>query len=265
MRQYTDALGITLSLDSALKRIISLVPSQTELLHYLGLEQEVVGITKFCVHPGAWHRNKPRVGGTKQLHIEKIKGLQPDLVIANKEENTREQIEAIRNFCPVYTTAVGSFQDALQMIDGIGGIMQKEREARILIASITSSFDQQQIRTPGLRAAYLIWKDPYMTVGGDTFIHDMMLRCGLMNVFENEKRYPVTDMGDLQERNCDVVLLSSEPYPFKTTDREDLIRQLPDSTAVLVDGEMFSWYGNRMLEAASYFSQLQEILHTPKP
>src|SRR5688572_22124090 len=160
MPQFTDALGITISLASPPQRIVSLVPSQTELLHYLGLENEVVGITKFCVHPKEWHQAKTRVGGTKQLHIGIIKELRPDLVIANKEENTKSQVEEISAFCPVYTTDVATLEDALKMIGSIGSMVKKEQEALILANCIAGRFYSIPVQGPALRAAYLIWKDP---------------------------------------------------------------------------------------------------------
>lgn len=258
MQQYTDALGITISLAHPPQRIISLVPSQTELLHYLGLESEVAGITKFCVHPKEWHQSKTRVGGTKQLHIDIIRELQPDLVIANKEENILGHIEEIRTFCPVYTTDVSSLDDALQMIRAVGALVQKECAAAILANSIQGRFSGLAVNPPK-RAAYLIWKNPYMAAGCGTFIDDMMRQCGFLNVFASQERYPEITLDTLCEKDCDWVLLSSEPYPFGEKDLMQL-GTFVSGSVTLVDGEMFSWYGSRLLEAAPYFRQLMTDL-----
>lgn len=259
MPQFTDGLGITLSLDLPPQRIISLVPSQTELLHYFGLDQQVVGITKFCVHPKDWHKKKTRIGGTKNVHLDVIRNLQPDLVIANKEENVKEQVEEIRSFCPVYTTHVGCLHDALEMIFAIGRMVNKERAATVLNNCISGRFSRISHNGPLLRVAYLIWKDPYIAAGGDTFIHDMMLHCRLVNVFSGEKRYPQIQPAQLKERGCDIVLLSSEPFPFKERDLHDFTAHT-GIPAMLVDGEMFSWYGSRLLQAGRYFSKLMKEL-----
>ncbi len=270
------------------KRIISLVPSQTELLYYLGLDIEVIGITKFCVHPNEWFRNKQRVGGTKNVDIEKIKALQPDLVIANKEENVKEQIEAIQQFASVWVSDVNGLEDALAMIISVGELVNRQVEALKLNGRIEEAFANLkvsaerivhkfpkndltasqhpfQIQHSGypIRTAYLIWKDPYMVAGGNTFINDMLKLCGLQNVFGRFARYPPVTLAQLAYLNCKLVLLSSEPYPFKQQHIDALHQQLPGSLIILVDGEMFSWYGSRLLKSASYFEQLiNEIAFT---
>ena len=235
------------------KRIISLVPSQTELLHYLGLENETIGITKFCIHPTEWFRNKIRVGGTKNIDIQKITALQPDLIIANKEENAREQVEQLAAHFPVWVTDVNTLDDAYQMIENIGTLTGKTSEASILVSKIKIEFTQLPLPHLPLPACYLIWKDPYMTVGGDTFIHHMLEKAGFENVFASRLRYPEVSVKEIRELGCKVLLLSSEPYPFKQKHIDELQQQLPGITIKLVDGEMFSWYGSRLLYAPSYF------------
>jgi ABC-type Fe3+-hydroxamate transport system substrate-binding protein len=242
--------------DSYPKRIISVVPSQTELLDYLGLDEETIGITRFCVHPNSWYQTKKRIGGTKDLHIEEIKSLQPDLVIANKEENTQEQIEAIRKFCPVWTSDISNLEEALVMIREIGRITNKAGLGNQLAEKITASFRAIPVMSNRLTAAYLIWKDPYMTIGGDTFINQMMRFCSLENVFGQEKRYPVISLQDLMEKSPQLILLSSEPFPFKEKHIDKLTQELPGSKIILVNGEMFSWYGSRLLESATYFPKI---------
>jgi ABC-type Fe3+-hydroxamate transport system substrate-binding protein len=257
MPLYTDQLGRTIELKQIPKRIVSLVPSQTELLFDLGLNEEVVGITKFCVHPEHWFKTKTRVGGTKQLHPEKIKELQPDLIIANKEENVREQIEELANHFPVWISDVNNLNDALEMIVSIGKLTNKSSQAKEMAVQINESFNQLQTPNSKLQTSYLIWKDPYMTIGGDTFINDMLQQSGFQNIFEDQKRYPEISIQQLQSANCQLLLLSSEPYPFKQKHIEELQPLLPNTKIVLVDGEMFSWYGSRLLKAPAYFQQLQ--------
>lgn len=239
-----------------MQRIVSLVPSQTELLYDLGLNDEVVGITKFCVHPGKWFRTKTRIGGTKNIHIDKIQSLQPDLVIANKEENIKEQVEALQQFAKVYVSDVNNLSEALQMIREIGELVNKKEQANYLSKSIEKKFSQlKNIQVQKKTAAYFIWKDPYMVAGGETFINDMMQYAGLENIFQDLPRYPETTVDDLKQMNCDYVLLSSEPYPFKQKHIDELQPLLPATKIILVDGEMFSWYGSRLLLSADYFRQ----------
>lgn len=241
-------------------RIVSLVPSQTELLYRLGLTEQVIGITKFCVHPKEWHQNKIRIGGTKTLNIEKIKTLQPDLILANKEENVREQVEELAKDFPVWVSDVTNLEEALQMIADVGTLVQKETGAQTLVQKIESAFAQRQTTNEKPRTAYLIWKDPFMTIGGDTFIHDMMAKAGFENVFANKQRYPVVSINDLRTVNCQLLLLSSEPYPFTQKHVGELQPHLSGTKILLADGEMFSWYGSRLLKAPAYFQNLHERL-----
>jgi ABC-type Fe3+-hydroxamate transport system substrate-binding protein len=250
------------------KRIISVVPSITELLYDLGLDDEVTGITKFCVHPEKWFRSKTRIGGTKKLNITKIKELRPDLIITNKEENTKEEIEELSVEFNVWLTDVSNLKEALMMINDIGELTHKGSEAGTIITRIKTNFSKLRTKNPvrpghpgpKLQTAYIIWKDPYMTVGGDTFISDMMKYCGLQNVFEENKRYPEIIPEQLSTINCQLVLLSSEPYPFKQKHIDELQQQLPGKKIILVDGEMFSWYGSRLLLAADYFNELLTVI-----
>jgi len=257
MPSYTDQLGRTIELKHNPKRIISLVPSQTELLSDLGLDEEVIGITKFCVHPDHWFKTKTRVGGTKQLHLDKIKELQPDLIIANKEENVREQIEELLKDFPVWISDVNNLNDALEMIASIGEIINKISRAKEIVNQIKKGLLQPQTTNYELQTCYLIWKDPYMTIGGDTFINDMLQRCGFQNIFEDQKRYPQISLEQLQAANCQLLLLSSEPYPFKQKHIDELQPLLPHTKIILADGEMFSWYGSRLIKAPACFQQLQ--------
>jgi ABC-type Fe3+-hydroxamate transport system substrate-binding protein len=241
------------------KRIISVVPSQTELLFYLGLDEEVIGITKFCVHPADKFKATIKIGGTKQLDIEKIKALQPDLIIANKEENERSQIEELMKFFPVYVSDISDLPGALTMIERVGEMVNKESEAKALCTSISEQFDAWAVPSSNLRTAYFIWRKPYMVAGKRTFIDAMLQKCGLVNVFEIE-RYPEIDADVLVRANPDVILLSSEPYPFKEKHIAEFKAMLPGATIKVVDGEMFSWYGSRLLLAPGYFEGLVKEL-----
>jgi ABC-type Fe3+-hydroxamate transport system substrate-binding protein len=244
-----------------MQRIISLVPSQTELLFDLGLNDEVIGITKFCVHPHEWFKTRTRIGGTKNINIEKIKLLQPDFVIANKEENVKEQIEELEKFTNVYVSDVSNLEDAKKMIAEIGKLVNREAQSKFIVDEIERKFLQiENVNQQKLHAAYLIWNDPYMTIGGDTFINDMMQYCGFKNIFEDQLRYPEISIKQLQQLNCKILLLSSEPYPFKQKHIDELQPLLPNTKIMLVDGEMFSWYGSRLLLATDYFMQLRQAI-----
>ncbi|MBK7882401.1 MAG: ABC transporter substrate-binding protein [Chitinophagaceae bacterium] len=249
----------TSQLPSFPKRIISLVPSQTELLYNLHLNEEVIGITKFCIHPRQWFLSKKRIGGTKNINIKLINELNPDLIIANKEENDKLQIDELARHHNIWITDVKNLHDALQMIGDIGQLTGKQLEATNLTQQISKNFNQL-IPTPQIPAAYLIWKDPYMTIGFDTFINDMMKKCGLNNIFSHKTRYPQITIEQIKQLNCRLVLLSSEPYPFKQEHANKLARLLPNCTICLVDGEYFSWYGSRLLDAPGYFNQLLQQL-----
>ncbi len=237
------------------ERIVSLVPSQTELLYYLGLEAAVAGITSFCIHPPHLQKSTVVIGGTKMLDSEKIKQLQPDLIIANKEENTKLQIEELAAYFDVWVTDVTCFADALNMIEDIGLLTKTENKAKLLIKDITDGFSKIMPAVKNTNTCYLIWRKPYMTAGGDTFINSMLQQCGLINIYADEKRYPEVNANDLRKKGCQLLLLSSEPYPFKQKHIIELQLQLPGIKIILANGEMFSWYGSRMLYSAAYFSK----------
>jgi len=237
------------------KKIVSVVPSQTELLFDLGLSNEILGITKFCIHPKEICQTKTIVGGTKNLNIEKIISLQPDLIIANKEENVKEQIELLSEKIPVWLTDVNNYDEALQMIADLGKITQTSEKAN----SIKQSIDEQlsaPIFNKKRKAVYLIWKSPFMTIGGDTFIDSMMHKAGFENTFHHLTRYPEIEIENIAKSDCEFVLLSSEPYPFSQKHVDEMQASLPNKKIIIVDGEMFSWYGSRMLKSATYFKEI---------
>lgn len=255
MPAFRDQLNRKVKLSQVPKRIISIVPSQTELLFYLGLEAEVIGITKFCIHPAEKFKTVTKIGGTKQLDIEKVRWLNPDLIIANKEENDRLQVEELMNICPVWISDIFDLDSALQMISSIGDITGRPEQANDLCKEIKGLFDDLKLPLTILKVAYIIWRKPYMLAGKGTFIDCMLQRCGLSNITEAE-RYPVFNAEALIASNPDLVFLSSEPYPFARKHIEEFKTILPKVRVVLVDGEMFSWYGSRLLHAPMYFKRL---------
>lgn len=262
------------------QRIVSLVPSQTELLYDLGLTDEVVGQTLFCIHPEEQHKTKPRVGGTKNFKPEKIAALNPDLIIGNKEENDQTGIEGLAKQYPVWMSDIKTLDDALDMMKQVGELVQKEEEAQKLVDSIQASFQKLDVgdwRLEGLetpnnkrqtedgkpKTAYFIWRKPWMVAGHDTFITDMLTRLGFKNVFASEQsRYPEITNEMMQKADLDLIFLSSEPYPFKQEHIDELQILCPKAKILLVDGELFSWYGSRLAHSAAYFERLKHQLST---
>jgi len=254
-RTVTDQLGRTVSVECPPGRIVSLVPSQTELLADLGLGDRVVGITKFCVHPGEWFRTKARVGGTKDVNPGKVAALRPDLIIANKEENVQEQVERLMSIAPVWVSDVNDLGSALDMIGRIGELTGTAERAQAIIGTVENGFGELTLPFSRKKTVYLIWREPYMAAGSDTFISDIMARCGLRNA-TTEHRYPELSVERLRSLSPEVVLLSSEPYPFKEKHLKEMEMILLDAKVLLVDGEMFSWYGSRMMQAPPYLQKL---------
>lgn len=251
-----DQMGRRIELPVRPQRIISLVPSQTELLSDLGLLPHLCGITSFCIHPKDLLKNIRRVGGTKQYRMELIAELKPDLIIGNKEENDQEGIRFLWDRYPVWMSDIYDLKDAIEMIRSVGFITAKQAEGEQIAREIELSFTRLENSKPSVKAAYLIWKDPWMCAGSNTFIHEMLKYAGYENVFQDLERYPVIELHDLVERKPDLVLLSSEPYSF----REKHLQEFEEQTglkAVLADGELFSWYGSRLLKSAEYFSALR--------
>ena len=257
-RQFTDMTGRTIEVNYPPQRIVSLVPSQTELLFDLGLNDEVIGITKFCVHPNVWFRNKKRIGGTKTVRIDQVADLQPDIIIANKEENTKEQIEKLAHHFSVWISDIKTIGQGLQMICELGDITGKMIPALQLCNEISTGFLSLAKTDKPKKVAYFIWRQPWMCAGGDTFISDMITRMGWVNVLAHKDRYPETDLIELVALQPEMILLSSEPYPFKDVHIAEIQAVLPRAEIRLVDGEMFSWYGSRMKKAVPY---LQKMLH----
>lgn len=257
MRSVSDQMNRTLQVPGHPERIISLVPSQTELLHDLDLGDRVVGITKFCIHPEAWFRSKARVGGTKQVDMEKVRALKPDLIIGNKEENTQADIEALEQEYPVWMSDVRDLDGALDMIRRVGLLTGTTRRSEALVSGIERAFAGLRPLTPPRSAAYLIWRDPLMVAGGDTFINDMLHRAGFSNAFALRKeRYVEITPAELAAADPDMILLSSEPYPFAEKHIIHFNMICPGTPVRLVDGEPFSWFGSRLLHTPAYVAGL---------
>jgi len=244
----TDQIGNTVNIPTPPRRIVSVVPSQTELLFDLGLVDSIAGITKFCVHPSSAKSIKAIVGGTKNLRLEQIAALEPDLIVANKEENDRDQIEWLKTRFPTYTSDVRCLEHALSMISDMGCITETDAIAGEIIRSIANRFETVTPSALRPSVAYLIWKNPWMTVNKDTFIHDMLHRAGFNNVFADkmESRYPVVSESELQTVSPDFIFLSSEPFPFNESHEREMAALAPNSRVFKADGEMFSWYGSRL-------------------
>ena len=239
-------------------RIISLVPSITETLFDFGLNpDQIVGRTKFCIHPEEKIKSVEMIGGTKNLNIEKIKALKPDIIIGNKEENTKEQVEILMKEFKVWITDIQNLEDNRNFISELGYILQQQTVAEKINYETEEIFSEFEIENRR-KAAYLIWKNPYMTVGSDTFIHDIMKKLGFENIFRNQLRYPPITHDDL--RNTEYILLSSEPFPFREKHAEELKKILPETKIILVDGEAFSWFGSRPSKSGAYYRSLLESL-----
>ena len=263
MIESEDQTGRKVILNDYPSAIVSVVPSQTELLFDLGLEDKIAGVTKFCVHPAKALNTKTIVGGTKNLNIEKIRSLNPDLILANKEENTREQIEILLSEFPVWVSDVKTLADAKTMINRIGEITGVQNLAKNLTDKISSAFTWLQ--TSNLRpyvntCAYLIWHKPMMTIGGDTFIHCLMKLAGFENIFADRKRYPEISEADLVNADPEIIMLSSEPFPFCENHFKYYRSVCPKAKIIIVDGQMFSWYGSRLRYAPEYFLNLYQSI-----
>ncbi|MFD0977865.1 ABC transporter substrate-binding protein [Salinimicrobium gaetbulicola] len=264
MRVFYDQLDREIKIPNPPKRIISLVPSQTELLVDLGLEDVLIGVTKFCVHPKDLRQRKNTVGGTKQVHVDKIRKLAPEIILCNKEENTLEMVAELENIAPVHVSDVKSVDDSLELIREYGeifGVREKASEIAGQIMDLREDFCEFIDKKPKQRVAYFIWKNPWMVVGKDTFIDHLLELNKFENVYRLEKsRYPEIYLDQLTTKNADRVFLSTEPYPFKEEDKSMFKKAVREDCIHIVDGEYFSWYGSRLIAAFDYFKKLHGTL-----
>ena len=253
-----DHIGRTIELKQTPQRIISLVPSQTELLVDLGLEKSIVGITHFCVHPEILKNIKTSVGGTKKVNLRKVKELEPDIILCNKEENTREMVEELEKIAPVHVSDVENLKDSYTLIQNYGRIFNCDELAQTMVGSIkkkVSELKKVVSSTSRKRVAYFIWNEPLMVAGQDNFINTMLELNGFENVYKTS-RYPETDLEELKSLNPELCLLSSEPFPF-SKEHIPVFRNAAKEIRI-VDGEYFSWYGSRLLEAIDYFKTFHD-------
>ena len=258
--RHRDQLGREVAIPHPPQRIISTVPSQTELLFDLGLDDQIKGITKFCIRPIGKCREKLKIGGTKKLNLEKMAELRPDLILANKEENVESQIMELAGKFPVWISDVHDLDSALQMIASVGAITGRKTAALDLSAEIRRRFNllvAPAASVPPVSVAYLVWKRPYMVAASGTFVDDIIQKAGWTNAFGDLRRYPEITPEMIHQRKPDSLLLSSEPFPFSEKHLPEFRRLLPGAVIQLVDGQMFSWYGSRLLQAPGYIMNLR--------
>jgi len=263
-----DATGAPHVPASGTPRIVSLVPSITELLCDLGLAAALVGRTGFCIHPRETLRAVPKVGGTKDVDLEKVRALAPTHVILNVDENRQEAAQALRDFVPaLIVTHPLAPLDNLALYRLIGGIFRREREADELCRRFESAYAILQAAAdafPSERVLYLIWKDPWMTVSRDTYVSRMLALVKWETLPLNAAdRYPEVALEDRALAGASTVLLSSEPYPFREAHLAQVRARLPLAEKVaLIDGEMTAWYGSRAIAALAYLARFRESLAT---
>lgn len=261
-----DHLGTHIDLSVTPKRIISLVPSQTELLYDLGLEESIVGITKFCVHPFHFKSTKQIIGGTKNIKIDKIKQLNPDIILCNKEENTPEIVKACQDICQVHVSDIVTIQDCLDLINDYGVMFKKRTNAQRILDKIQfhlNNFKAFIEDEKVIKVAYFIWREPWMVAANNTFINHLLQLNKYNNIYANLERYPEVELKKIRlEGDPEVVFLSSEPYPFKDEHAFEIGRKTHHAKTVFVDGEYFSWYGSRLIKAFDYFIALRKRLRS---
>jgi len=236
-------------------RIVSLVPSITELLCDLGLAPQLVGRTGFCIHPADLVRDIPKVGGTKDVNIEKIRKLAPTHLVVNIDENEKPAVDKLAQFVPnIVVTHPIEPRDNLALVQLLGGVFCAQEKADAWCQAFEAELAQVKPGRPQ-RVLYCIWKDPWMTVSRDTYIARMLALIGWSIPDIGQVRYPSFEWSDALVRDVDQVLLSSEPYRF-TEEHVDALERQIGKPVQLVDGEMMSWYGSRALQGIRYLKGL---------
>jgi ABC-type Fe3+-hydroxamate transport system substrate-binding protein len=239
------------------RRIVSLVPSTTETLFALGAEGRVVGVTRFCIHPERARRSARIVGGTKNPVVERIFELEPDLVLANEEENRREDVEALSERVRVLVSFPRSLDDALRDIRSLGALLGSPERGTELAGEIEAERTGLPVRP--FRYLYLIWRRPYMAAGPGTFLDSFLAEAGGVNAAPAGRgRYPRIEDAEIAASGADVVLLSSEPFPFRDEHRNELADRFPRDRILLVDGELLSWHGVRLRQGVPYLRELAD-------
>lgn len=268
MPKVRDQLGNVHQFREKPRRVVSLVPSLTELLVDLDLEKELVGITKFCVHPGYLREQKAIIGGTKNVHSAKVGELNPDFILVSKEENTRRTAAQLPKDVPVYVSDIANLKDLKKVVSDLGiifGVEQKANDLNREIDALEKSL--QKLVVTRQTCIYLIWKDPYMAAGIDTFINEMLKLTGCENALEkwgeDGKRYPTITVEQMIELNPERIFLSSEPFPFTEEHVTELADKLPSKIRV-IDGEAFSWYGTGVLRQREYLETFVQEVSDPR-
>lgn len=251
-----DQMGFEVNIEAIPKRIISLVPSQTELLFDLGLDKEIVGITKFCVHPKDKIDKITKVGGTKKFRFDVIDDLEPDLILGNKEENYQEGIEKLKERYPVWVSDIETLDGAYDMMLSVGRITGKLKKSIDIVSETKQQFARLTNDRPSKTVLYFIWQEPKMVAGGGTFINHLLEKAGFINLAAQMQRYPELTDDRIKELDPDLILLSSEPFPFAKKHLDDFKQRFPTVNISLVDGELFSWYGSRLRLAPAYFKKM---------
>jgi ABC-type Fe3+-hydroxamate transport system substrate-binding protein len=259
MAARVDASGVAVDLARPPRRIVSLVPSITETLCGLGLADALVGITVYCVEPRAVVGTKTRIGGEKNPDLEKIRGLEPDLVIANIEENLRDHVETLRSWSiPVWVTYPRTVAEGIRLIADLGSVTGTEARASTMVGEIEPLYERvlnTAARRRPVAVFYPIWRGPYMTINRDTYIHDMLRVCGGRNVFaDRSERYPTVTLDEVAAQRPAVILLPDEPFRFRRAHLADFagyadVPAVRDGRIHLVDGKPFSWHGPRIGDA----------------
>jgi ABC-type Fe3+-hydroxamate transport system substrate-binding protein len=267
-RELTDALGTRHQVAGAQARIVSLVPSITELLFDLDLAPQIVGRTGFCIHPKDRVKRVAKVGGTKSIETGRIKRLAPTHLIVNIDENPRATVEMLAQFVPhVIVTHPLEPRDNLVLYRLLGGIFSREEQAEELCRRFEHGYGAAVSATSGLprrRVLYLIWKSPWMTVARDTYISRMLATVG-WDTYEAKgtARYPTLNLTPERLKDVDVVLLSSEPYSFRERHCVEVLDMLPTGSrtrVALIDGSMTSWYGSRAIQGMTYLRDFRRNL-----
>lgn len=267
---FIDARGQALELATSPKRIICFIPSLTETLFALGLGERIVGVSQYCKYPAEEVACRERVGGVHNPQREKILALAPDLIIANMEENKKEDVEFMEKAgLRVYVTFPKTVEDAIHLIEKLGILTGTTPRAREIAREIREEYERTRRFIKGhqpLRVFYPVWRGPYYSINRDTYIHHVLAVCGGENVFaDEEKRYFPVSLEAVAERKPEVILLPSEPYVFREKHKADFspfedIPAVRNGKVRLVDGEKVCWYGVRMREGLPYLRRLFEEL-----
>jgi ABC-type Fe3+-hydroxamate transport system substrate-binding protein len=268
MTVIADASGVVVTLPAPPRRIVSLIPSITEILFAIGAGDRVVGCTIYCTQPPEGVATKTRVGGEKNPRLEVIRDLGADLVIANVEENVREHVEILRGWgIPVHVTYPRTVSDGIRLVGELGELLDAGPRARDMEAALRAQYDQVRgaaAGRPPRRVFCPIWRRPYMTINRDTYIHDMLCVCGARNVFaDRPERYPTVTLQEVAAARPAVIMLPDEPFRFRRAHLADFasyveVPAVRDGRIRLVDGKPFSWYGPRIAEALRTIPSLIE-------